>query len=134
MARIPPGDLQFSFVRAAGPGGQNVNQVASAAQLRFDLAGTQALGTAVKARLRALAGPRLTADGTILIVARNHRTQEGNRRAALERLEQLIARAAIEPKLRRPTRPTLASQQRRLDGKARSQKLKRLRSRVRADD
>ena len=134
VERIPPGDLEFSFVRAAGPGGQNVNKVASAAQLRFDLAGTQALGAAVKARLRALAGQRLTAEGTILIIARNHRTQEGNRREALERLEQLIARAAVEPKPRRATRPTRASQQRRLEGKARAQRIKRLRSRVRGED
>ena len=80
-------------MRASGPGGQNVNKVATAAQLRFDLAGTQALAAPVKARLRALAGSRVTADGTLLIMARNHRTQEGNRRAALARLEELIARA-----------------------------------------
>lgn len=132
--RIPPGDLEFNFVRAAGPGGQNVNKVASAAQLRFDLAGTQALSAPVKARLRALAGQRLTAEGAILIIARNHRTQEGNRREALERLEQLVARASVEPKPRRATRPTRASQQRRLEGKARSQKIKRLRGRVRGED
>ncbi len=134
IARIPPADLQFSFVRGAGPGGQNVNKVATAAQLRFDLAGTRALAAPVKARLRSLAGQRLTAEGAILIMARNHRTQEGNRREALDRLEQLIARASIEPKLRRATRPTRASQQRRLEGKSRSQQTKRLRGRVSADD
>ncbi len=134
VERIPPGDLLFSFVRAAGPGGQNVDKVATAAQLRFDLAGTVALSAAVKARLRALAGQRLTADGAILIIARNQRTQEGNRREALARLEQLIARAAVEPKVRRATRPTRASQQRRLEGKAHAQRNKRLRGRVRAED
>jgi ribosome-associated protein len=134
VARLPPGDLACSFVRAAGPGGQNVNKVATAAQLRFDLAGTVALPERVKARLRALAGRRLTGDGAILIMARNQRTQEGNRREALARLDDLIGRALIEPKPRRATRPTRASQQRRLEGKARAQKTKRLRERVRGED
>ena len=134
VERIPEGDLAFSFVRAAGPGGQNVNKVASAAQLRFDLAGTQALNERVKARLRALAGRRLTAEGAILILARTHRTQEGNRREALERLDELIGRALVEPKPRRATKPTRASKERRLEGKARSQKIKRLRGRVRGED
>jgi ribosome-associated protein len=134
VERIPESDLAFSFVRAAGPGGQNVNKVASAAQLRFDLAGTQALNERVKARLRALAGRRLTAEGAILIMARNHRTQEGNRREALARLDELIGRALVEPKLRRATKPTRASQHRRLEGKARSQKTKRLRGPVRGED
>jgi ribosome-associated protein len=134
VERIPESDLAFSFVRAAGPGGQNVNKVASAAQLRFDLAGTQALNERVKARLRALAGRRLTAEGAILILARNHRTQEGNRREALARLDELIGRALVEPKLRRATKPTRASKERRLEGKARSQKIKRLRRPVRGED
>jgi len=133
IAAIPEQDLQFQFIRGSGPGGQNVNKVATAAQLRFDLLGTQALSAAVKARLRALAGSRLNADGTLLIVARNHRTQEGNRRAALERLEELIARASVEPKKRRATRPTLGSRQRRLDHKRERKQVKRLRGRV-ADD
>jgi ribosome-associated protein len=133
IAAIPEQDLQFQFIRGSGPGGQNVNKVATAAQLRFDLLGTQALAAPVKARLRALAGSRLNADGTLLIVARNHRTQEGNRRAALERLEELIARASVEPKKRRATRPTLGSRQRRLDHKRERKQLKRLRGRV-ADD
>jgi ribosome-associated protein len=134
VERIPQSDLAFSFVRAAGPGGQNVNKVASAAQLRFDLAGTQSLNERVKARLRALAGRRLTAEGAILILARNHRTQEGNRREALARLDEIIGRALVEPKLRRATKPTRASKERRLEGKARSQKIKRLRRRVRGED
>ena len=133
LASIPEQDLQFQFVRASGPGGQNVNKVATAAQLRFDLAGTQALAAPVKARLRAIAGNRVNADGALLIMARNHRTQEGNRRAALSRLEELIARASVEPKKRHATRPTLGSRQRRLDNKRERKQIKRLRGRV-ADD
>ena len=133
IAAIPEQDLQFQFVRASGPGGQNVNKVATAAQLRFDLVGTQALAAPVKARLRAIAGSRVTADGTLLIMARNHRTQEGNRREALARLEELIVRASVEPKKRHATRPTLGSRQRRLDHKRERQQVKRLRGRV-ADD
>jgi ribosome-associated protein len=130
---IPDADLQFQFVRASGPGGQNVNKVATAAQLRFDLAGTVALSPSVKARLRVLAGRRLAADGTLLINARNQRTQEGNRREALERLQDLISRASVEPKTRRATRPTFGSKQRRLDGKTQHKRLKQLRSRVGVD-
>ena len=133
VASIPEQDLQFQFVRASGPGGQNVNKVATAAQLRFDLAGTQALAAPVKARLRAIAGNRVNADGALLIMARNHRTQEGNRRAALSRLEELIARASVEPKKRHATRPTLGSRQRRLDNKRERKQIERLRGRV-ADD
>lgn len=133
VAAIPEQDLQFQFVRGSGPGGQNVNKVATAAQLRFDLAATQALAAPVKTRLRALAGSRLNADGTLLIMARNHRTQEGNRREALARLEELIVRASVEPKKRHATRPTLGSRQRRLNHKRERQQVKRLRGRV-ADD
>jgi len=127
---LPEQDLQFQFVRASGPGGQNVNKVATAAQLRFDLAGTPALTGAVKARLRALAGHRVTIEGALLITARNHRTQEGNRREALERLEDLIARASIEPKKRHKTRPTYGSKQRRLEVKKERKHTKQLRGRV----
>ena len=108
IATIPDQDLQFQFVRGSGPGGQNVNKVATAAQLRFDLAGTRSLAAPVKARLRAMAGSRLNADGTLLIIARNHRTQEGNRREALSRLEELIGRATVVPKKRHATRPPWA--------------------------
>jgi ribosome-associated protein len=131
---IPDRDLSFAFVRASGPGGQNVNKVASAVQLRFDLVGTQALEERVKIRLRTLAGRRLTDEGSLLIIARNHRTQEGNRREALERLRDLIERALVEPKKRRPTRPTRASKERRLAGKVHRQQTKRLRGRIRGDD
>jgi ribosome-associated protein len=136
MKGLPRGleqELQFQFVRASGPGGQNVNKVATAAQLRFDLAGTQTLSAAVKARLRLLAGHRVGADGTLLINARNCRTQEGNRREALARLADLIARASVEPKTRRATRPTHGSQQRRLDGKTRRKRLKQSRADVSGD-
>ena len=131
---LPDADLSIVFVRAAGPGGQNVNKLATAAQLRFNLAGTTAINERAKARLRVLAGRRVTDEGELLIIARNHRTQEGNRREALARLQALVDAARIEPKLRRATRPTKASKERRLQGKSRDQKVKRLRARVRSDD
>ncbi len=130
---IPDRELSLSFVRASGPGGQNVNKVASAVQLRFDLAASTALSEPVKIRLRSLAGRRLTDDGAILIIARNHRTQEQNRREAGERLQQLIERALVPPKPRRPTKPTRASRERRLDSKSRQQRTKNLRGKVRWD-
>jgi ribosome-associated protein len=130
---IPDSDLSLSFVRGSGPGGQNVNKVASAVQLRFNLAATAALADPVKARLRGLAGRRLTDDGAILIIARNHRTQEANRREAGDRLAQLIRAALIPPKPRKATKPTRASRERRLESKTRQQRTKGLRGKVRWD-
>jgi ribosome-associated protein len=127
-------DLTWSFVRASGPGGQNVNKVATAAQLRFDLAGTDSLEPAVKQRLRALAGRRVSEDGALIIMARNQRTQEGNRREALERLTELVRRALVPPKVRRATRPPRAARERRLEGKTRRQGTKRLRGKVGWDE
>jgi ribosome-associated protein len=131
---LPDQDLAWSFVRASGPGGQNVNKVATAAQLRFDLAGTTALEPAAKQRLQSLAGRRVTEDGALIIVARNQRTQEGNRREALQRLTDLVRRALVAPKPRKATRPTRAARERRLTSKTQRRATKQLRSRVRWDD
>jgi len=131
---IPDNELSVSFVRSSGPGGQNVNKVATTVQLRFDLAHTNILAEGAKARLRALSGRRLTADGAILIIARNHRTQEHNRREAEERLADLIRRALVPPRPRKATRPTRAARERRLEHKARLQRTKRLRTRPRWED
>ena len=131
---IPDTDLEVAFIRSSGPGGQNVNKVASAVQLRFALDRTAVLRDDVKTRLRTLAGQRVTDGGEILIVARAHRSQEQNRREAEERLCDLIRRALIAPKKRHATKPTRASRERRLEGKAHSQKNKKLRGRVRFDD
>ena len=131
---IPDSDLEVAFTRSSGPGGQNVNKVASAVQLRFALERNVTLRDDVKARLRQLAGQRLTDAGELLIVARESRSQEQNRRAAEERLLELVRRALIAPKKRHATRPTRASKERRLDTKTRSQKTKKLRGRVRFDD
>lgn len=128
---IPDSDLAVSFIRSAGPGGQNVNKVATAVQLRFALAANETLHADVKAWLRALAGKRVTEAGELLIVARESRSQEQNRRNAEERLVDLVRRALVAPKKRRATKPTRASRERRLEGKARSQRTKRLRGRVR---
>jgi ribosome-associated protein len=110
-------ELEWKFIRASGPGGQNVNKVSSAVQLRFNLPVNLSIPVAARNRLRRLAGQKLNDDGTILIIARNERSQEQNRRAALERLAQLIRAALVEPKVRRKTRPTKASKQRRIDSK-----------------
>jgi ribosome-associated protein len=131
---IPDSDLSFAFVRASGPGGQNVNKVSSAVQLRFDMAGSTVLSDAVKSRLRVLAGRRVTDDGAILIIARNQRSQDHNRREALERLADLVRRALVVPKARKATKPTRASKERRLETKTRQQRIKQRRQRVRWDD
>ena len=131
---IPDADLEVAFIRSAGPGGQNVNKVASAVQLRFSVARNTTLCDDVKVRLRALAGQRLTDADEILIQARESRSQEHNRRDAEERLLDLVRRALVVPKKRHATKPTRASKERRLEGKSRSQKNKRLRGKVRFDD
>ena len=141
MARLPVTDgitvdeeeLSESFVLASGPGGQNVNKVSSAVQLRFDVARSPSLAEDVRARLMALAGGRLTKDGVLIILARTHRAQERNRAEARERLFDLIRRAATPPKPRRPTKPTFASKRRRLEAKTARAKLKRNRSKVQDD-
>jgi ribosome-associated protein len=131
---IDPTEVEISFVRSAGPGGQNVNKVATAAQLRFNVGRYRGLDAAAKQRLRRLAGRRLTDSDDILIVARNHRTQEGNRRDGLARLSALIEAARPAPVPRRATKPTRASKERRLTSKVRSGRTKQLRGRVRGDD
>lgn len=131
---IPDADIQVSFIRSAGPGGQNVNKVASAVQLRFALARNSTLRDDVKARLRALAGRRVTDDGELLIVARESRSQEQNRRHAEQRLVELVRRALVPPKQRHATRPTRASRERRLESKTRSRNKKRLRGKIRFED
>jgi ribosome-associated protein len=114
---IADDELEWKFIRASGPGGQNVNKVSSAVQLRFNLPVNLSIPVAARNRLRRLAGQKLTDDGTILISARNERSQEQNRRAALERLAELIRAALIEPKVRRKTKPTKASKERRIESK-----------------
>ena len=127
-------ELHFDFIRASGPGGQNVNKVASAVQLRFDAAGSPSLPAGVRQRLLRLAGNRLTASGTLIIDARRFRTQWQNRQDAVDRLCALIRRAAEKPKPRRPSAPSRASRARRLESKRRHARTKRLRGSVREED
>jgi ribosome-associated protein len=122
-------ELEESFVRASGPGGQNVNKLATAVQLRFDVRRSPSLPNDVAIRLMKLAGKRVTQDGVLVITAQRHRTQERNRADALERLVELVREATYVPKPRRKTRPTLASKERRLESKKRRSDVKGMRQR-----
>jgi len=124
---IDDAELEESFIRASGPGGQNVNKVSSAVQLRFDVRHSPSLPEDVRARLERLAGRRLTNEGVLVINAHRHRTQERNREDARERLIELIREAATPPVPRRATRPTRASRERRIQTKKRHSTIKRLR-------
>jgi ribosome-associated protein len=120
-------EIDESFVRASGPGGQNVNKLSTAVQLRFDVRNSPSLPGDVRGRLERLAGSRLTRDGVLVIIAQSHRTQARNRDDAMDRLIALVRRAAIAPRPRRPTRPTRASRERRIESKKRRAGVKRLR-------
>ena len=126
---IPEGEYTLSFVRSPGPGGQNVNEVATACELRFNIAATTLLDEAARQRLRRLAGRRLTLLDEIVFEAHRHRSREANRRDAIDRLALLIERAREVPKIRKATRPTRAARTRRLDGKRQRKDIKRLRAR-----
>jgi ribosome-associated protein len=131
---IDENELEFEFVRSGGPGGQNVNKVASAVQLRFDAAHSRAIAPAVFERLRTLAGRRMTKDGVVVIHASRYRTQEGNRQDAIARLVDMVARAAVRPKSRKKTRPTLAAKKKRLEEKRRRSDIKKRRRPAGRDD
>jgi len=118
VSRIPEDELEFRFFRTGGPGGQNVNKVATALQMRFDVKNSPSLTEPVKARLMKLAGSRLTLDGIIQITAVRFRTQERNKADAIARLDEMVAEASIRPVYRVPTRPTRASKERRLKTKS----------------
>jgi ribosome-associated protein len=125
--RLDENELHFEYVRASGPGGQNVNKVATAVQLRFDVAHSASLASDLKGRLIRLAGKRINADGVLVIEARRFRSQEANRADALRRLRELLQKAATPPKQRKHTRPTAASRAKRLEEKKQRSEIKRRR-------
>ncbi len=124
---LPESELQISFIRSSGPGGQNVNKVATAAQLRFDLMGSPSLPEGLKRRAAKIAGTRLTTEGEIVLTASSYRTQAQNRDDAVNRLLDLLHRAATPPKRRIATRPTLAAKRRRMDAKSKRGAIKKQR-------
>jgi ribosome-associated protein len=124
---IDESEIEESFVRSSGPGGQNVNKLSTAVQLRFDVRRSPSLPNDVALRLMALGGRRITKDGVLVLIAQSHRTQERNRADAIERLVALIKEAAIKPIPRRATKPTKASKQRRIEGKKRRSGIKDMR-------
>lgn len=128
-------DVHLDFVHSSGPGGQNVNKVATAVQLRFDAEHNDALPLPMRLRLRAVAGKKLTADGVLVLTARRYRTQERNRADAVERLVDLLRKAAAEPRTRKPTKPSAAARRKRVEQKKRRSIVKDMRrSRVDADE
>ena len=136
MIRVTPGiaidenEIHHEFIQASGPGGQNVNKVATAVQLRFDVANSPSLPYEVRERLLSLAGRRITKEGVLVIFARRFRSQKANRQNAMERLVELIRKAAQKPQIRRKTKPTRTSKMRRLEAKRHRAKTKRLRRTV----
>jgi len=127
-------ELQWQFVRASGPGGQNVNKVSTAVELRFNVARTRSINSDAKLRLRKLAGNRMTADGVLVIQAQRFRSQLRNRDDALLRLVELVRRAARPPRVRRPTAPSIAARRRRVDDKKKRATIKSRRAPVREDE